>query len=161
MNENRSVRKNESENVSVNAKETVNVNGLSVNELPRSKIDAISPNWRINMQEMARTYSVISKHSFFVLSKNRIHLKIMTNSGYFQQYFKNSRTGRPQDGNLTAASLIDAIITHQINQTALEPPPRDSHRPPFVSLSIFNFHPDLSLLPSNSIHDYNFSRFVH
>jgi len=40
-------------------------------------------------------------------------------------------TGRPSDGNLTAASLIDAIITHQISQTATDPPSRDGHRPPF------------------------------
>lgn len=59
---------------------------------------------------------------------------MMTNFECFQQLI--SRTGRPQDGNLTAASLIDAIITHQINQTALEPPPRENHRPPFVSLSM-------------------------
>lgn len=45
-----------------------------------------------------------------------------------------SRPGRPQDGNLTAASLIDAIITHQINQTATEPPPRETHRPQYVSI---------------------------
>ncbi|XP_055538502.1 nuclear receptor corepressor 1 isoform X2 [Wyeomyia smithii] len=38
------------------------------------------------------------------------------------------------DGSLTAANLIDAIITHQINQTASEPPlppNRDMHRPPY------------------------------
>ncbi|EDS36387.1 conserved hypothetical protein [Culex quinquefasciatus] len=38
------------------------------------------------------------------------------------------------DGSLTAANLIDAIITHQINQTASEPPfppSRDMQRPPF------------------------------
>lgn len=39
----------------------------------------------------------------------------------------NRSTGRPTDGNLTAASLIDAIITHQISQTTTEPP-RDGHR---------------------------------
>lgn len=51
-----------------------------------------------------------------------------------------SRSGaRPADGNLTAASLIDAIITHQINQTATEPPViRDGHRPPFVSIFSLN-----------------------
>lgn len=41
------------------------------------------------------------------------------------------RSVRPHDGNLTAASLIDAIITHQINRTTSEPPPpvsRDVHR---------------------------------
>lgn len=46
----------------------------------------------------------------------------------------NRPTLRPGDGNLTAASLIDAIITHQINQTATDPPMRDGHRPPFVSI---------------------------
>uniref|UniRef100_A0A1B0GKR2 Uncharacterized protein n=1 Tax=Lutzomyia longipalpis TaxID=7200 RepID=A0A1B0GKR2_LUTLO len=30
---------------------------------------------------------------------------------------------RSTDGTLTAANLIDAIITHQINQSASEPPP--------------------------------------
>lgn len=50
--------------------------------------------------------------------------------------YKFSRPGRP-DGNLTAASLIDAIITHQINQTSTDPPVmRDGHRPPFVSILI-------------------------
>ncbi|XP_055601175.1 uncharacterized protein LOC129750017 isoform X2 [Uranotaenia lowii] len=42
----------------------------------------------------------------------------------------------PPDGSLTAANLIDAIITHQINQTASEPPippNRDMHRPPYFS----------------------------
>lgn len=50
--------------------------------------------------------------------------------------------GRPADGNLTAASLIDAIITHQINQTASEPPViRDGHRPSFVSIRcVFSQH---------------------
>lgn len=39
------------------------------------------------------------------------------------------------DGSLTAANLIDAIITHQISQTTIEPPPlpssRDLHRSPY------------------------------
>lgn len=42
------------------------------------------------------------------------------------------------DGSLTAANLIDAIITHQISQTAVDPPPmpsvRDPHRAPYVSV---------------------------
>lgn len=42
-----------------------------------------------------------------------------------------SRT--PADGTLTAANLIDAIITHQINQAATEPPPITlNHRPPQI-----------------------------
>ena len=50
-------------------------------------------------------------------------------------------SARPADGNLTAASLIDAIITHQINQTSSEPPIiRDGHRPSFVSIANFFFN---------------------
>lgn len=44
------------------------------------------------------------------------------------------------DGTLTAANLIDAIITHQINQTSSDPPitlTRDGHRPAFVSVFFF------------------------
>lgn len=40
------------------------------------------------------------------------------------------------DGTLTAANLIDAIITHQINQSVSDPPVsmgREAHRPNFVS----------------------------
>lgn len=40
---------------------------------------------------------------------------------------------RQQEGSLTAASLIDAIITHQISQATPEPPmTRDGHRPSIV-----------------------------
>lgn len=44
-----------------------------------------------------------------------------------------STSVRAQEGGLTAASLIDAIITHQISQTTPEPPvSRDGHRPSIV-----------------------------
>lgn len=44
---------------------------------------------------------------------------------------------RPQEGGLTAASLIDAIITHQISQTTPEPPvSRDGHRPSIVCIAL-------------------------
>jgi len=49
---------------------------------------------------------------------------------------------RPSDGSLTAANLIDAIITHQINQSASEPPailPRDGSRSSFVCILVFYF----------------------
>lgn len=47
-----------------------------------------------------------------------------------------------EDGSLTAASLIDAIITHQINRTASDPPVamnRDAHRSAFVSINGFTY----------------------
>ncbi|KAJ6635188.1 hypothetical protein Bhyg_13772, partial [Pseudolycoriella hygida] len=43
---------------------------------------------------------------------------------------------RSSDGTLTAANLIDAIITHQINQSVSDPPVsmgRDGHRPNFFT----------------------------
>lgn len=41
---------------------------------------------------------------------------------------------RPPSGGISAANLIDAIITHQINQASVEPPVnRNCHRPSFVS----------------------------
>lgn len=50
--------------------------------------------------------------------------------------YRNTAGRQSSDGTLTAANLIDAIITHQINQTATDPPvtlSRDGHRPTFVS----------------------------
>lgn len=67
-----------------------------------------------------------------VSTKRSVWMFKFTNKSIF--LFRR-QPGRPgADGNLTAASLIDAIITHQINQTASDPPTRDGHRPSFVSL---------------------------
>lgn len=61
-------------------------------------------------------------------------MKWLDINDFFFHFFHFSRPGaRPADGNLTAASLIDAIITHQISQSSTEPPGRDGHRAPFVS----------------------------
>lgn len=80
------------------------------------------------------------------------------NKNNFFHNFSFRPGGRPQEGNLTAASLIDAIITHQINQTATEPPTRDGHRPPFVC--IIHSNSRCSSIDNNSnklISFYNFS----
>lgn len=48
-------------------------------------------------------------------------LRILTFISFFRnQTNSNNQGGRTDDSTMTAASLIDAIITHQINQSSSE-----------------------------------------
>lgn len=77
------------------------------------------------------------------LTSKFLKLKLNLKNCHYSILFINCSRQSSKDCTLTAGNLIDAIITHQINRTAVDPPlsiPRagslsgEIHRTNFVSL---------------------------